>query len=245
MRMKRSGRKGSGLAIVTAMVLGMAALAPLPAAATPIHHYRVSSTSVINCGDARHGLWTHDFKLHTGSDCSEYYDISGDFRIVDDGAGNWLGHLEASAVNPHGTLADIDMWFEDFTTEDGVWKSEVGNPEPTDAWYFQAIGESSTIEFHETDGSEPMSFLFDAFEIVDPYSLQIGTGGNNKNPEAFGASMWFLAGVTDTGLGTVDLRDKHWDLNLNFHEVPLPATLPLLLAGLLGLGAFARRHRTA
>ncbi|MDZ7829130.1 MAG: PEP-CTERM sorting domain-containing protein [Halofilum sp. (in: g-proteobacteria)] len=35
--------------------------------------------------------------------------------------------------------------------------------------------------------------------------------------------------------------DKHWDLNLTF-EVPLPATLPLLLVGLAGLFLGTRRR---
>lgn len=222
--------------------VGAAALAGLIAAplasASLVKQYQVSSTSVVNCAGAPHGLWTNDYVLDPGGSCANYYDISGTFRILDDGAGNWSGHLDATATNPGpgSTSALIDMWFADYATT-GTWKQETSNPEPADAEYFHSISAGSTIKFVEDDGDE---YLFDAFELVAPYSLQIGTGGNNKDPSEFGASAWFMAGMTDGDF--VRLRDKHWDLNLTF-EVPLPATLPLLCIGLAGLLLGARRRR--
>ncbi|MDZ7829557.1 MAG: hypothetical protein U5K33_08775 [Halofilum sp. (in: g-proteobacteria)] len=206
------------------------------ASAGLLQQYQVSSTSVVNCSDAPHGLWTNDYILDPGGSCANYYDISGTFSIFDDGSGP-TAHLDAIATNPGpgSTTALIDMWFGDYATT-GDWKQETSNPEPGDAEYFDSITAGSTIKFVEDDGDE---YLFDVFELVSPYSLQIGTGGNNKDPSEFGASAWFMAGMSDGDF--VAWRDKHWDLNLTF-EVPLPATLPLLLVGLAGLFLGTRRR---
>ena len=218
-------------------IAGLCAALALPGVAGATMKYSVSSTSVENCSGAPHGLWTNDLNLPGGS-CANYYDISGTFEIGN--AGSPVGHLDATASNPFGTLAAIDIWFGDFAETFANYKQEGGGPydassDSPDIDFFQTIldepGMDSSIVLTESDSTE---HVFDTLAIVPSYAFQYGPGANAKDPDELGGSVWFLAGG----------RNAHWDLNLTFTRVPLPSGLLLMGLGLVVLGlVVARRAR--
>jgi hypothetical protein len=212
--------------------------------------YLVSSTSVINCGSAPHGLWTGGQNFSGGS-CGKYYHIGGGttFTLNNDDAdsANWTGSLDGFAVNPQGVLAEIHLSLSNFA-EVAAYKQEGGiayNPgtDAPDIDFFQDV--SGTIDF--TTGSGSFTYSIDpADPVPGGLNFQFGFGANAKDPNAFGASVWL--NVLDPSGNPVSGR---WDLNLNLaltdnpgETVPEPAGLLVLGAGLLLLGRM-RRTRIA
>jgi len=89
------------------------------------------------------------------------------------------------------------------------------------------------------------------------FPMQLGQGPNGKpggatdvdvGLEEFGLSTWLGLTVTknDIGFGGFTVGQTlsgSGDINLELTPVPVPAALPLLLTGLLGLGAIGLRRR--
>ena len=77
------------------------------------------------------------------------------------------------------------------------------------------------------------------------FPLQVGYGANNKDIDAFGGSSWFFWSVVQNTNGVAIGSDTRGDINIALSPVPIPASLPLLLAAIAGLGFAARRRRRA
>ncbi len=230
------------LNILATLTIASMSIMALPAQATIV--YDVSSTSVVNCSGAPHGLWTNgDIG---GGTCSNYFDIQAGstFTIFNDDAdsANWYAELDATAKNPQNVLANIFLSLTGFVETYSTYKKEGGaayNPltDTPDIDFFTSVLGTITINslIYDIDG-----FVSDS---EGDYAFQYGLGGNAKSASEFGGSAW-IKSCTDNVVvqGTSCMTSSHWDLNLKFTEVPEPTTLTLLGLGLIGLG-FSRRKK--
>jgi hypothetical protein len=220
---------------LTTMLLIVFGMFSLPSNAAVI--YDVSSTSKVNCGTAKHGLWTNQ-DINGGS-CSNYFDIMGSLTIDNSGLpSNWTAVIEATATNPQGLVATISLMLSGFEDVYTTYKQEGGAvysaaadsndgilaaPDNADIDFFTMI--SGTIDIGST------SYVVN--DMVGEHAFQFGQGANAKDASEFGGSAW----VQGPTIG------DHWDLNLTFAAVPEPATLVLFALGLLGIGSVRRRNR--
>lgn len=229
----------SGLVVAAGVAAGAAGAAQASTV------YLVSSTNVVHCGTAPHGLWTGQQNFSNGGSCGNYYDISPGTTLVinDDDADplNWSGTLDGFAVNPQCLQAEIHLTLSDFA-ETAKYKTENGvvydqNTDTPDIDFFQNV--VGTIEIdnvtYTVDPADP---------VPGGYSFQWGQGANAKDASEFGGSVW---------LNILDPNGQrlsgHWDLNLTFeavtttNDVPEPGSLAVFGLGLIGLH-FARRRRS-
>lgn len=209
---------------------GVVLLTALPASANII--YKVSSTSVVNCGGAPHGLWTNG--SIGGGSCSNYFDIDGLFNLdnTDANPDNWTAKLTGTAVNPQGKVAVIDIDLSDFVELGGDYKKEGGVT-------YNGVTDTPDIDFFETIVG---TIVIDGVNYVISnfmHDFQFGPGANAKDPNEFGGAAW-ISNTDPTGAKNAH---GHWDLNLTFSNVPAPAALGLFGLGLAGLGFAGRRRR--
>jgi len=192
--------------------------------------YNVSSTSKKNCADSPHGLWTSSDI--GGGACSNYFDIGAGstFTLYNDDADSskWSAVLDATATNPFGAIADIQLTFTDFSETSTLYKKEGGGSydpgtDSPDVDFFGAV--SGKIEI------DAVSYIIDGF--VTDTLFQFGLGANAKVPTEFGASSWIVSS---------DILSHHWDLNLQFEEVSEAPLTGMLIMGLsLMLAARSRK----
>ena len=225
----------TGLAVAAGLMTGVAGIAQASTV------YLVSSTSVVNCGSAPHGLWTGNQNF-SGGTCGNYYDISPGMTFVvnDDDANplNWNGTLDGFAINPQGLQAEIHLTLSDFA-ETAAYKQEGGavydqNSDTPDIDFFQTV--AGTIEINNV--------VYTVDGVPGGLSFQWGQGGNAKDASEFGGSVWM--NMLDANGNPLS---GHWDLNLAFteitpnSEVPAPGSLALFGLGLIGLHVIRRRRQ--
>ncbi|MCH9699010.1 MAG: hypothetical protein K0U68_12985 [Gammaproteobacteria bacterium] len=182
-----------------------------------------------------HGLWTSQ-DIQTGSG-SPYFSIDGLLNIDDSAANsnNWTATLVAKATNPQGLEADINLAFNNWTT-DYNYKQEGGLPyNPANVDFFTSVLGTITIDNN----------IYDIDGFASGFGFQYGLGANAKNPNAFGASAWIQS--CQNGVNGACMNSHHWDLNLNLAPapVPIPGAVYLFVSGLFGLGIFKRKNQTA
>lgn len=239
-------RKRIGTGLIVAMFTGV--LSPI-ALADVI--YDVSDTSVVNCSSAPHGLWTNNDT--GGGSCSNYYSMQAGSTLTifnnDPNQANWTAALSATAENPNGVIATINLNFSQFL-ETSTFKAESGNgsyssnpgafdsvdlasASNVDIDFFKTI--SGTIAFSDVTNVNVSVNPISIVSMVGNYSLQFGMGANAKSASEFGASAW---------IQTEDMTgNDHWDLNLKLAAVPAPSMLILLSIALLNLGLVRRRTK--
>jgi len=180
-----------------------------------------------NCISGAHGLWTNT-AIGEPTCHANYFSISGTLTDFGDGT----AELSATAVNPDGLIATIDLSFAGFTdNHNSLALKNGGSATPTeiDDWiFFTSV--TGTINI-TTVGS------FTALGMVADHGLQIGVGANDKTHE-FGASMWLDMSGGNYGI-------NHWDINMDLTPVPVPAAAWLFGTGLIGLVGVARRKAKA
>lgn len=190
-------------------------------AASITAQWAVSDTSEVNCNGSPHGFWTNN--LFGGKPaCNDYFSFSNGSVLTEYDDGTAI--LDATAVNQIGYTADIFIEFGSFSVTQPSVKTG-GGPELASWYFYQTIVDSSIII---NDGVDTEYFV----DIAGPYALQIGDGANDKT-SAFGGSVW----LNETG---GKYTGGHWDLNMDFSPVPVPAAVWLFGSGLLGLVGIAR-----
>lgn len=204
-------------------VLGLA-FSYTAAAVSITNVWAISDTGNINCGTDPHGLWTNSLNAGT-SGCNDYFsfDAGSTLTEFDDGT----AVIDATATNPDGIVADIDISFAGYTTTHAAVKT-AGGPQLA-SWYYYETLTAGNITILSVD--------YDITLHNPDLVLQIGDGANDKT-SVFGASVWIDA---DDGLSTGSYSGGHWDLNMDLTPVPVPAAAWLFGTGLIGLVAVARR----
>lgn len=235
---------------VAGIVVGAGVMAGLSGVSQASQVYLVQNTSVVNCNNSPHGLWTGQQNF-TGGTCGQYYDISGAFTLNNDtpSTAGWTGSIVATAINPQGAIATVDIALSNFA-ENAKYKTEGGanyngstdSPDAPDLInmdidFFQTISGTISID----DGTDIT--VYDVDGPAGGYSFQWGAGGNAKHPTEFGGSAWLLMSQGGNSVS------GHWDLNLAFSspptntEVSEPGMLTVFGLGLAGLAGLRRRTR--
>jgi hypothetical protein len=224
----------SAAALALAMIAGTASAAILT--------YDVSSTPVVNCGSAPHGLWTN--RLFGGA-CGNYFDIQPGSKFIVDTAGG-TATLTGSAINPQGKVASFALslgGFLETTHGSGFIYKKEGGPA------YDPVTDAPDIDFFTTgSGTISIDGVDYTLNLADPFTSNTlfqfggddGIGANAKNGD-FGASAW---------INMLDASGRalaHWDFNINLKlvtdKVPEPAALALFGLGLVGLAIGRRRQR--
>lgn len=190
--------------------------------------YDVSSASAEHCQGARYGV--HTTTTDFGGACGKLFDFQDGTQLTleNDAADTslWTASLTGTAINPFGKIATIDLLFTGFReTYSGYYQSGGAVYDPSsdtpDIDFFTDI--AGTID---VDGEV---FNFDHF--AGDTAFQYGLGANAMSTSEFGGSAWIQG---DDSL--------HWDLNMNFAEVPEPSSMGLLGLGLLSLAGLRKRR---
>lgn len=196
-----------------------------------IQKYRVCDTDVVNAKyygeDAPHGFWSnqyYDTPVLPQQKGLNYFSIDGYLTEIMVGTERHAV-LEATAVNPIGKLAVIDLTFKDFseTLPAGYDFKPEHKHDDNIQWFYSSVMGTITIDgvAHVVNHMVPLT------------TLQMGDKANAKDND-FGASAWVKA----------DNLNYHWDLNLDLKPVPEPSTVAVWsILGLMGLGAMWMKRR--
>ncbi|MEM8985939.1 MAG: PEP-CTERM sorting domain-containing protein [Pseudomonadota bacterium] len=222
-------------------------------ASADIIKYKVSSTPVVNCAGAPHGLWTRNYI--GGGGCSNYFDVQdGSFFELDTDTNT--ARLYGTAENPNNPAATatfdiyLDGYLDSIQGTTLTYKKEGGPAynvalDDPNIDFFTALQPNtvSTIIFSGTPGQDGTYFLNPSDPFTGSTTFQFGRdleGANAKNQD-LGASAWI--NVQDAAGNDVAKNNSHWDFNLNFEKVTVsePEMIALFGFGLIGLYAARRR----
>lgn len=217
-------------AATAALVLGMGATHA--ATQNPGTYDAVS----VNTGSNDHALWLPN--LVAGSAYWQFVDGTGVFVVTANGAS-----LNATAVQ-NGNASNqvnISLEFDHVIPPVGYTPTKCGGGGcgDTSGWDFFRLAMPGSI----TGASASLAGL--VLDITDkgPYA-QLGLGANDKDGTEFGFSMWF--GWAAGALNTYHFgNSNHGDVNLELlpSEIPLPAGVWLMLAGVGSLVGLRRKQR--
>ncbi len=195
-----------------------------------------------------HGLWTNGKVLGKTTDYTAKnlirYSFQSDSQLLE--YSDQTAHLTATAKNPFGIEATVDIWFENWS--DTYSKVKTGGSSNVSDWDFYAsIKKGSTITLNSQVPAKATTYYVGMVNNGSGPVLQIGTGANDKTKD-FGASTW-LDIYSDEARTQKLFGAKHWDLNMDLEPnpslvvapVPVPAAAWLFFSGLIGLVSFNRR----
>jgi len=175
------------------------------------------------------------------------------FMFVGGGASNaaTLSGLDIDITSPHGSCIGV-------TVDDGVECSIFDTVAGTDDFITVDVQHTSVV-FQAVNGADDIGFVWSRF----PYFFDIVITGLtdfsllSTSTDLFGNNILFgSADLAETGLGELTLSFNELAIgcdtgtcgtltaNGTIAAVPLPASMPLLLAGLGIVGFLGRRRRT-
>jgi hypothetical protein len=162
---------------------------------------------------------------------------TGSFDVLNDFIQSATGTITGGGLGTTGSLSLLTA------SSPGV----VSNPDPanpTPGSFVYQNGNGDDIEGDTAfSSSSPWVDLYGPVLAISGTGL--GTGNHGQSNYTF--NIWYQNGVWQENLGGNGGTPEQVDANggigtLTVSPVPLPATLPLLLSGFGGLGAWARRR---
>ncbi len=238
----KPAKSGEKVKVMKKILIAAFLFASMSSAHAALIKYQVSDANNNSGNSIGHGLYTFG---KNGTGAAAYSISVGEFIIDDQGTASSAddtGSLTFNASNGSKTAVG-SLTFTDFA-ETNAYKQEQGRayttaddlaalagPGNLDVDFFESI--AGTIDI---DGTVfQIQQCVDCPDTSDPFGLQFGDGANAKSNSDFGGSAWI-------GVGPTFDKASHWDLNLTFTEMPVPAPSVLMLFG-LGLVALGRRSR--
>jgi len=164
---------------------------------------------------------------------------NGVFTQFDDGTATLTGNVK----NAGGDEYALNLFMEATGTPASLKLPPVpaGQSIDTSAWTFYSISTSIDSTLTYLGAGSLASFKLTEMDMTK--AVQVGVGANDKNWDLLGLSTWI--NFTDLACTGNCQPSYGGDINITLAAVPLPASLPLVLLGLGGLGYAARRRQTA
>ncbi len=173
-----------------------------------------------------------------------------------------LAFMPATHAAITGDVTGGGIFFDNVDTDNGwIVESAAGNG--VDFWTLTAsenavlsVEITSNIDFgisvYAGEVSDDLGFAFDNnADFSDPITFELGTyiGGTNGDFGEAGSALFDLL-LPQAGIYTIAVGGDlgfggfggPFDYEMDIKVVPIPAALPLLLSGLLGLFAFSRKR---
>ena len=223
------------------------------ATATPLSPatYAVSD---YGSGSGAHGVWFQRFD--SASSSTRFTFLDGGTFSVGGTAANLSGSIRDKSNPSRGF--DVSLVFE--KVSDAVAMTLAGKCEQggcdTSGWHYFNLTMGMMTG---TGGLTGLNLNLLQRPADGSYPWQIGIGASSKN-FIFGGAMWFDWEIKGDNTSNVSVctsslncgSDYHGDFNVNLSllpevstELPEPASLGLLIAGLIGLGCVVRQRRQA
>ena len=150
--------------------------------------------------------------------------------------------LTGNVRNAAGEGFYVELYLSE-VGDPGTYKDAPGYAGDRSDWRFFELDAGQTSMLTALAGSEALG-SYDMTLRGDPLKVQFGIGANDKDPTLLGLSTWIDFTEKAGTCAQTGCRSYAGDINITLSQVPVPAALPLLAAGIGGLGFVGRRRRS-
>ena len=150
--------------------------------------------------------------------------------------------LTGNVRNAAGEGFFVEVYMSE-VADPGTYKDAPGYAGDRSDWRFFELDVTKPSMMTALAGSEALG-SYDISLRGDPLKVQFGIGANDKDATLLGLSTWIDFTEKPQSCAQTECRSYAGDINIVLSQVPVPAAMPLLLAGLGGMAFVGRRRRS-